>query len=150
MGTKLSQKDEQFARLVARGMNHTEAYRDVYNPKGSPKTVNENASRKASKVKARIEELRMQAIKRSEPGAIASIAEMQEGLTSAFRDALNEGDRDGMVKIATLLGKWHGAEAAAKIEVRNGGVTDDYRAPPHISQMSDEDLARLIKEGGEE
>jgi hypothetical protein len=140
----LNPKDEQFAQFVAKGMNHTEAYREVYKPKGSPKTVNENASRKASKVKARIEELRMQAIKRSEPGAIASIQEMQESLSQAFRDASSEGDRDGMVKIATLLGKWQGAEAAAKIEVRNGGVTDDYRAPPHLTAMSDEELAKLI------
>jgi hypothetical protein len=69
---------------------------------------------------------------------------MQEGLTGLFRDAVADGDRDGAVKIATLLGKWSGAEAAAKIEVRNGGVTDDYRAPPHLAAMSDEDLAKLI------
>jgi hypothetical protein len=105
------------------------------------------ASAKAHKVAIRIDELRAQAIRKSEPGTIATIQEMQESLSQAFRDASCEGDRDGMVKIATLLGKWQGAEAAAKIEVRNGGVTDDYRAPPHLAKMSDEDLAKLI--GGE-
>lgn len=146
MARNLNPKDEQFAQLVAKGMSQSDAYRKVYSTsKASNKSIHEAASQKALKVHSRIDELRAQAIKRSEPGAIASIQEMQESLSQAFRDASCEGDRDGMVKIATLLGKWQGAEAAAKIEVRNGGVTDDYRAPPHLTQMSDEDLARIAR-----
>jgi hypothetical protein len=148
MKKPLKPKDEQFAQLVAKGMSQSDAYREVYSTgKASDKSIHEKASVKAVKCRSRIDELRTQAIKRSEPGAIASIQEMQESLSQAFRDASCEGDRDGMVKIATLLGKWQGAEAAAKIEVRNGGVTDDYRAPPHLTAMSDEELARLIGGG---
>lgn len=145
MAKTLNPKDEQFAQLVAKGMSQSDAYRKVYSTgKASDKSIHESASQKALKVHSRIEELRTQAIRKSEPGTIATIQEMQESLSQAFRDASCEGDRDGMVKIATLLGKWSGAEAAAKIEVRSGGVTDDYRAPPHLTAMSDEELAKLI------
>ena len=147
MARNLNPKDEQFAQLVAKGMSQAQAYREVWKGPKKDETVWNNASKKMAEVRPRVDELRAQAIKRSEPGAIASIQEMQESLSQAFRDASCEGDRDGMVKIATLLGKWQGAEAAAKIEVRNGGVTDDYRAPPHVAQMSDEDLARIIGGG---
>ena len=145
MAKTLNPKDEQFAQLVARGMSQSDAYRKVYQSKASDETVWQNASKKMTKVRPRVEELQAQAIKRSEPRAIASIQEMQEGLTGLFRDAVADGDRDGAVKIATLLGKWQGAEAAAKIEVRNGGVTDDYRAPPHLVAMDDEMLARIAR-----
>lgn len=146
MAKTLNPKDEQFAQLVARGMSQSDAYRKVYSTgKASDKSIHESASQKALKVRPRVEELRAQAVRKSEPGAIASIQEMQEGLTGLFRDAVADGDRDGAVKIATLLGKWSGAEAAAKIEVRNGGVTDDYRAPPHLVAMDDELLARIAR-----
>lgn len=138
-------KDERFAQLVAAGKSQSDAYREVYRTTASDETVWAKASAKAGKVRIRIEQLREKAVAKSEPGAIATIQEMQEGLTKLLRDSIAEGDKDGAVKISTLLGKWQGAEAAAKIEIRNGGVTDDYRAPPHLLNMSDEELARLAK-----
>lgn len=138
-------KDEKFAQLVAKGMSQSDAYREVY-AKGrtSDEAVWVNASKKVAKVKLRIEQLREKAIAKAEPGAIATIQEMQEGLTKLLRDSIAEGDKDGAVKISTLLGKWQGAEAAAKIEIRNGGVTDDYRAPPHLVALSDEELLSMM------
>lgn len=139
-------KDERFAQLVAKGMSQSDAYREAFNPKGSKaKTIWENASKKYTKVKPRIDEIRERAIAKAEPGAIATIQEMQEGLTKLLRDSIAEGDKDGAVKISTLLGKWQGAEAAAKIEVRNGGITDDYKAPPHLLNMSDEELIEMMR-----
>lgn len=137
-------KDERFAQLVAAGKSQSDAYREVYRTTASDKTVWEKASAKAGKVKARIEQLRAKAVAKSEPGAIATIQEMQEGLTKLLRDSIAEGDKDSAVKISTLLGKWQGAEAAAKIEIKNGGVTDDYKAPPHLVALSDEELLTMM------
>lgn len=137
-------KDERFAQLVAQGKSQSDAYREAYNSKASDKTVWENASKKAAKVEPRVTEIRQMAERKAVSNTICTINELKEGLSHAFRDALNKGDLDGMVKVATVLGKWSGAEAAAKIEVRNGGVTDDYRAPPHLMAMDDEELARLV------
>lgn len=137
-------KDEKFAQLVAAGKSQSDAYREVYRTTASDETVWAKASAKAGKVRIRIEQLREKAVAKAEPGAIATIQEMQEGLTKLLRDSIAEGDRDGAVKISTLLGKWQGAEAAAKIEVRNGGVTDDYKAPPHLVALSDEELLTMM------
>lgn len=146
MATLKNPKDEKFAQLVAKGMSQSDAYREVYaTGKTSDETVWGKASAKAGKVRVRIEELREKAIAKAEPGAIATIQEMQEGLTKLLRESIEEGDKDGAVKISTLLGKWQGAEAAAKIEVRNGGVTDDYKAPPHLLNMSDEELIEMMR-----
>lgn len=138
-------KDERFAQLVAAGKSQSDAYREVYaTGRAKEESIHAKASEKAVKVRLRIEELRAKAIAKSEPGAIATIQEMQEGLTKLLRDSIAEGDRDGAVKISTLLGKWQGAEAAAKIEVRNGGVTDDYKAPPHLVALSDDELLTMM------
>lgn len=138
-------KDEKFAQLVAKGMSQSAAYREVFNSKLKDESLWARASEKMRKVSVRVDELREKAIAKAEPGAIATIQEMQEGLTKLLRESIEEGDRDGAVKISTLLGKWQGAEAAAKIEIKNGGITDDYKAPPHLAMMSDEELEAMTR-----
>jgi hypothetical protein len=134
-------KDERFAQLIAKGYTQADAYREVYfTGRAKEESIYAKASEKAVKVRVRVKELQEEAASE----AVCSAREMQERLSDMFRTAHKEGDRDGAVKVGTLLAKITGAEAAAKIEVRNGGVTDDYRAPPHVLELSDEELAKMI------
>lgn len=58
--TKLTPKREKFARLLAKGeMTQSEAYREAFDPKNAkPETVYVNASRMATKIEPRVEEIK--------------------------------------------------------------------------------------------
>ena len=75
--------------------------------------------------------------------AVCSAREMQERLSRQFRALDEAGEVEAMVKVGALLAKLTGAEAATRVEVRNGGVTADYAPPPAVARMDDEALLAL-------
>lgn len=141
-------RHERFAQLVAAGKTQTEAYREVY-PRSlawKDKTVWENGSRLAAKVAGRIAELQCAAAS----AAVCTAREMQERLSRQFRALDEAGEVEAMVKTGALLAKLIGAESATRVELRNGGVTEDYREPPAVAKMSDEALLDLVAGGAGE
>lgn len=141
-------RHERFAQLVAAGKTQTEAYREAY-PRSlawKDKTVWENGSRLAAKVAGRIAELQRAAAS----AAVCTAREMQERLSRQFRSLDEAGEVEAMVKTGALLAKLIGAESATRVELRNGGVTEDYREPPSVAKMSDEALLALVAGGAVE
>ena len=141
-------RHERFAQLVAAGKTQTEAYREAY-PRSlawKDKTVWENGSRLAAKVAGRIAELQRAAAS----AAVCTAREMQERLSRQFRALDEAGEVEAMVKTGALLAKLIGAESATRVELRNGGVTEDYREPPSVAKMSDEALLALVAGGAGE
>lgn len=140
-----SVRREQFAQAVARGEFLQDAYREAY--PGSAKWSGKSLRNRSSKLAA-IPEVaeRILAIRRAAADAtVIGIREFQERLTRRFRTADAEGDVDAMVKVGTLLAKCVPDLAEpAKVEVRNGGVTDDYRPPPAVARMADEELRGIL------
>ena len=135
-------RHERFAQLVAEGRSQAEAYREVY-PRSlawQDKTVWEKGSRLA----ARVAELQRAAAS----AAVCTAREMQERLSRQFRALDEAGEAEAMVKVGSLLAKLIGAESATRLELRNGGVTEDYREPPAVAKMSDEALLALVAGGG--
>ena len=134
-------RHERFAQLVAEGRSQAEAYRAVY-PRSlawQDKTVWEKGSRLAARVAERVAELQRAAAS----AAVCTAREMQERLSRQFRALDEAGEAEAMVKVGALLAKLIGAESATRLELRNGGVTEDYREPPAVSRMSDEALLAL-------
>lgn len=134
-------RHERFAQLVVAGRSQADAYREVY-PRSAgwkDKTVWEKASRLAGKVGARVSALQRAAA----DAAVCSAREMQERLSRQFRALDEAGEVEAMVKVGALLAKLTGAEAATRLEVRNGGVTADYAPPPAVARMDDEALLAL-------
>lgn len=147
-GALSNPRHERFAQLVAAGKSQAEAYREAY-PRSrawKDKTVWENGSRLAAKVAARVDELKRAAAS----AAVCSAREMQERLSRQFRALDEAGEVEAMVKTGALLAKLIGAESATRVELRNGGVTEDYREPPAVAKMSDEDLLALVAGGAGE
>lgn len=135
-------RHEKFAQLVASGMTQADAYREVY-PRSRAwmaKTVREHGSKLAAIVADRVAEL--QRIAASE--AVCTVREMQERLSRQFRALDEAGDVDGLVKVGALLAKVTGAEGATRVEVRDGGVTADYRPPPAVARLGDDELRGLL------
>lgn len=135
-------RHEKFAQLVAAGMTQADAYREVY-PRSrgwTAKTVREHGSKLAAIVAERVDELRR--IAASE--AVCTVREIQERLSRQFRALDEAGDVDGLVKVGALLAKVTGAESATRVEVRDGGVTADYRPPPAVARLGDEELRGLL------
>lgn len=146
-GALSNPRHERFAQLVAAGKSQSEAFREVY-PRSAgwlDKTVWEKGSRLAAKVAGRIAELQCAAAS----AAVCTAREMQERLSRQFRALDEAGEVEAMVKTGALLAKLIGAESATRVELRNGGVTEDYREPPAVAKMSDEDLLALLGRSGE-
>lgn len=140
-GALRNARHERFAQLVVAGRSQADAYREVY-PRSAgwkDKTVWEKASRLAGKVGARVSALQRAAA----DAAVCSAREMQERLSRQFRALDEAGEVEAMVKVGALLAKLTGAEAATRLEVRNGGVTADYAPPPAVARMDDEALLAL-------
>ena len=76
--------------------------------------------------------------------AVCTVREIQERLSRQFRALDEAGDVDGLVKVGALLAKVTGAEGATRVEVRDGGVTADYRPPPAVARLGDEELRGLL------
>lgn len=138
-----SSKQEAFAQAVASGLSQAEAYRKVYNAdKMQPQTIWARASELAadSKVAVRIEALKRAAAAH----AVISAREFNERVSRRFRQAEAEGDLDGMAKMGALMVKTiPGLQVASKVEVKDGGVTDDY-TPRSVQDTPTEDLLKII------
>lgn len=140
-------RHERFAQGVAAGEKKVDAFRNAFRVGNmSDKTQREKACRLAKRqdVRARIRELTAAA----EFEACVSIAEFKARLSAAFRAASDRNETDKMVRVGALLAKAIGADSPSEITIRSGGVTDDFRPPPPIASLSDEDLLTLIKGGG--
>lgn len=136
---------ERFAQEVARGANKAEAYRAAY-PRAagwSSASVRVKACElaKRAEVAARIEALLAEAAR----GAVIDAREFGERLTRRFRACDDADDVEGLVKVGGLLAKTvPGLQAASKVEVKDGGVTDDY-VPRMIGNQTTEELVRIVK-----
>lgn len=132
---------ERFAQAVARGDKKSDAYRECYphckNWKDS--SVWESASKLAAKVRPRIEELQKAAAQETVLSREAFVRNLKE----AFLECRQQGDMANMAKVGTLITKVEGWEAPNKVEVKDGGVSDDY-VPRHVRDLSDDDLRQAI------
>ena len=136
---------ERFAQLVASGRTQADAYREAYpsSKKWKLSALHTHSCELAAlpEVVARVEALKRAAAEASVLGA----KEFRERLTRQFRAADAAGDLDAMVKIGSLLAKVvSGLSEPTKVEVRDGGVTDDYREPPSVSRMGDDELRGML------
>lgn len=135
-------RHEKFAQLVAAGKTQAEAYREVY--PGSRAWQDASVHQRASKLCAKVLP-RVQALQRAAAdSAVCTAREIQERLSRQFRALDEAGDVDGLVKVGALLAKVTGAEGATRVEVRDGGVTADYRPPPAVARLGDEELRGLL------
>ena len=139
-------RHEKFAQLVAAGKTQAEAYREVYpgSRAWQDASVHQRASKLCAKVLPRVRALQAEA----KDAAVCSAREMQERLSRQFRALDEAGEVEAMVKTGALLAKLIGAESATRVELRNGGVTEDYREPPAVAKMSDEALLALVAGDG--
>lgn len=135
-------RHERFAQLVAEGKSQSEAYREVYpgSRAWQDASVHQRASKLCAKVLPRVRALQAEA----KDAAVCSAREMQEKLSAKFRQKFEEDDVEAMVRVGTLLAKVTGAESATRVEVRDGGVTADYRPPPAVARLGDEELRGLL------
>ena len=115
----LTQKQEEFAKKIAEGMNQTDAYRAVYNTnRMTDKSVWEKASELASnvKVKARLKELRDMAAKPT----IMTSQERKEWLTEVIKNP--EESTSDRLKAIDLMNKMDG-EYVQKVQAEVKGET---------------------------
>lgn len=141
-------RHERFAQLIIEGRSQADAYREVYpqSARWKDKTVHEQASRLAhdGKVSARIQALQEAAASR----AVVTKRELQERLSRQLRELDEAGEIEGMVKVAALLAKVSGYEAARNVTLRDGGVTEDF-VPRDLRDKSDAELLRIAGFHGE-
>lgn len=132
---------ERFAQLVARGTSQSEAYRECYprSKNWKPSTVWEHASRLSGKVQARVQQLQQAAAKET----VLTREAFDRHLMEAFVECREAGDINNMAKLGALILKAKGWEAPNKVEVKDGGIADDY-VPRHVREMSTEDLQEML------
>lgn len=132
---------ERFAQLVAKGVSQADAYRECY-PRSKtwkPSTVWEAASKMAYKVHTRVVHLQQCAAKET----VLTRAAFERHLMEAFVECRQEGDINNMAKVGALITKVKGWEAPSKVEVKDGGVTEDY-VPKNVQEMDTEDIVRIL------
>lgn len=132
---------ERFAQLVAKGISQADAYRECYphSKTWKPSSVWESASKLCAKVAPRVEHLQQCAAKET----VLTRAAFERHLMEAFVECRQEGDINNMAKVGALITKVKGWEAPSKVEVKDGGVTDDY-VPRSVRDMDTEELARIV------
>ena len=133
---------ERFAQLVAKGVSQADAYRECYPhaKKWKPSSVWESASKLCAKVHPRVQTLQQAAAKET----VLTREAFERHLMEAFVECREQGDINNMAKVGTLITKVKGWEAPNKVEVKDGGVTDDY-VPRHVRDMSTEDLEAMLR-----
>ena len=140
--TKLTPRQLHFARCVASGMSHTDAYIESYTTENSTKkTVYENASRLANnpKVKARIEYiigLKEQAIVRSSVQIKTKVLRKLE----EFMDNATPND-SAKIRAAELLGKSIGLFKDVIDDSRNAD-----KSPEELTAILEQKLMALAAE----
>ncbi len=113
---KMTERQREFARLIAKGEKQGKAYLKAFNCRGqSEAAVRSNASRlaKNDNIRRLIEEL----IERADGETIAERQEILKRLSKQFRKADEEDDRAGMVKIANEINKMTGGYEPERVEV---------------------------------
>lgn len=108
-------RHEHFAQLVASGMSHSEAFRKTHNVNGSTdKTIWENASKLASKVLPRIEEIKQELVNKYTWTREQSV----EALKAVVQSPDKQSDVIAAVKELNVM---HGFNAPIKIEHSGDG-----------------------------
>ncbi len=115
---KMTERQREFARLIAKGEKQGAAYRKAFNCMGQSETaVRSNASRlaKNDNIRRLIEELREQA----DSEAVMSRHERMVRLSRQAEEAAREGDRSGLVRVIDTLNKMDGAYKPERVRMEN-------------------------------
>lgn len=133
-------KYDLFARLVARGMDQAQAYREAASkPDASPKTSYEQGARWARKMSARITELRVD-------GAAAVKSAAKAEYVYEYEDAMREADE--IMALARSKEDPSGMSRALALKVKVAGLEvsarGNERAP--LRDMDDSQLEAFIRE----
>lgn len=115
---KITERQREFARLIAKGEKQGAAYRKAFNCMGqSEAAVRSNASRlaKNDNIRRLIEELREQA----DSEAVMSRHERMVRLSRQAEEAAREGDRSGLVRVIDTLNKMDGAYKPERVRMEN-------------------------------
>ena len=149
----LTKADVHFCTLVARGDKSIkdclcEAFPSY--KKKSKETVATQAKRLVSRkdIVLKIAEIKESFAEQVETADVLSKTEALELMTKGIRaGVVNE--PVAIVEFAAMLklmGQWCGWEAPKDVNIRNGGYTADYKGPPTLMEMSDEQLdAKLLE-----
>lgn len=115
---KITERQREFARLIAKGEKQGAAYRKAFNCMGqSEAAVRSNASRlaKNDNIRRLIEELR----ERADGEAVMSRHERMVRLSRQAEEAAREGDRSGLVRVIDTLNKMDGAYKPERVRMEN-------------------------------
>ena len=115
---KITERQREFARLIAKGEKQGAAYRKAFNCMGqSEAAVRSNASRlaKNDNIRRFIEELR----ERADGEAVMSRHERMVRLSRQAEEAAREGDRSGLVRVIDTLNKMDGAYKPERVRMEN-------------------------------
>ena len=115
---KMTERQREFARLIAKGEKQGAAYRKAFNCMGqSEAAVRSNASRlaKNDNIRRLIGELR----ERADGEAVMSRHERMVRLSRQAEEAAREGDRSGLVRVIDTLNKMDGAYKPERVRMEN-------------------------------
>lgn len=147
-----SKAEVQFCTLVARGDKPITECLKIAFPKyrkAAANSVYTQAKRMCDKphILAKIADLKIELASALTENEADLKAEMVERLVNGIRKG-TDGDPLTIVDFVPAikqLGKMLGWEMPTDINVRNGGVTADYKGPPTLMTMTDEELDARIK-----
>jgi hypothetical protein len=117
--SKLTAKQDKFARLVAEGKTQADAYREAYNAlKMADKTVWERASFEASKdkVKTRIDELKKEFTKKLDIVSTITVERQIKYTQKVIQECLKTGDFNNSLKAMDMQNRLIGLYAPTKTD----------------------------------
>ncbi|HXN15889.1 MAG TPA: hypothetical protein VN878_05900 [Usitatibacter sp.] len=125
--TRTTASLEKFAQLVARGMHQSEAYRSATGSKANDTSVYSTASKWASKVRTRIEELRGAVRNKATTRYVYEYEDAMREIDEAIAAARKDRDHGAVMRGMALKSKLSGLETDARVNERPPftGVTDD-------------------------
>lgn len=147
----LSQQEMIYCEEKAKCGSSSEAYRIAFPgeaEKNRIETVKQRIYRLDSdpKIQACLAYIQERFAKRTEKKYSGLKELLIDKMVSAI-EAITQDDPRAMVgcvqmvkQISTMLGY----DAATEVTVRNGGVTPDYRCPPSVEALSDEELSGIV------
>lgn len=136
---------EKFAQQLAAGMSQKAALRIA---KPHTKNWNENAANvdacklaKEDEIQARKKEILADMI----PSTVLKRCELLELISDELRDAAKEpgmlSAASGLVDKFAKLMDWY---PHPELTLKNGGVSDNYKAPPGVAELTDEQIKALL------
>lgn len=140
---------EQFARELAAGKSFAEAYAATKpTTKANPKTQREYGSRLAKDpaIVQRVTEIKNEMNKAITARALITQEELLTMLVQTAEQCAADVNASGLAAMSKEIREMMGWKSDTNVNVRNGGVTADYNPPPRFAAMSDEDLAKILKE----